>query len=184
MILGSATEREQALGEIYRLNRIKAGSFVLSNNGSDEEAKDIFQEAMIAFYENVRDGKFKGESAISTYLYSITRFKWLNQIKKNQIRMDHHQKVEFETSEEGTMFRLIEGEKRNLILDVLEQIGPKCKQLLIQNMYHNASMKEIASSEGYSSEQLVRNTKYKCLKKLKELVTAKPQLESILRSYE
>ncbi|NND63916.1 MAG: sigma-70 family RNA polymerase sigma factor [Flavobacteriaceae bacterium] len=177
-------EREKALKEIYQTNRMKVCSYILANSGSAEEAKDAYQEAVIAFYENVRDGKFKGESAIGTYLYSITKFKWLNQLKKDKIRTGHHEKVKQDEIDEGPMAVLIEGEQRNQIMAVLAELGDRCKELLIQNMFYNSSMKEIAKVGKYSSEQLVRNTKYKCLKKLKEMVSARPQLEMILRSYE
>ena len=178
---GSKEQRDRALGTIYKHNKEKVCSFVLSNSGSEEEAKDVFQEAVIAFYENVRDGKFKGESAISTYLYSITRFKWLNQIKKNTVRKGHHENIDQDQFTESPLAILIEGEKKAGVLDVLAQLGTSCKELLIENLYHNASMKEIAEKGLYSSEQIVRNKKYKCLQKLKELIGAKPALIKVLK---
>jgi len=178
---GSKEQRDRALGIIYSSNKKKVCSFVLSNSGSEEEAKDVYQEAIIAFYENVRDGKFKGESAISTYLYSITRFKWLNQIKKNMVRKAHHENVDQETFMDSPMAILIEGERKAGVLEVLTQLGSSCKELLIENIYHGASMKEIVQSGLYSSEQIVRNKKYKCLQKLKELIRAKPALIKLLK---
>lgn len=181
LMRGSKAQRDKALDAIYQNNREKTCSYVLGNNGSIDEAKDVFQEAMIAFYENVRDGKFKGESTISTYLYSIAKFKWLNQIKKNNIRSGHHEKVTRDEFSEGPLATIIEGEKKKGVLELLAQLGETCKQLLIENLYHNASMKEIAESGAFSSEQIVRNKKYKCLQKLKELISAKPALIQVLK---
>lgn len=178
---GSKEQRDRALGAIYKDNKEKVCSFVLSNSGNEDEAKDVFQEAVIAFYENVRDGKFKGESAISTYLYSITRFKWLNQIKKDTTRKVHQESVEQDPFTESPLAILIEGERKAGVLIVLEQLGMSCKKLLIENIYHGASMKEIAKNGSYSSEQIVRNKKYKCLQKLKELIRAKPALIKVLK---
>jgi len=178
---GSKEQRDRALGVVYKSNKERVCSFVLSNSGSEEEAKDVFQEAIIAFYENVRNGKFKGESAISTYLYSITRFKWLNQIKKNTVRKEHHESVAQDQFTESPLARLIEGEKKAGVLEVLAQLGTSCKDLLIENLFHGASMKEIAKNGSYSSEQIVRNKKYKCLQKLKELIRAKPALVKVLK---
>lgn len=181
LINGSKAQREKALGAIYRSNKEKVCSYILGNNGNREEAKDIFQEAVIAFYENVRDGKFKGESAIGTYLYSIAKFKWLNQIKKNQIRTGHHEKAPREEFSESPLATILEDEKKKRVLDVLEHLGSACQKLLVESIYHNASMKEIVASGGYSSEQIVRNKKYKCLQKLKELINAKPALVQVLK---
>lgn len=180
---GSRAEREIALRIIYIDNKEKASSFVLRNQGNEDEAKDVFQEAMIAFYENVRDGKFKGESAIGTYLYSITKFKWLNQIKKDKIREGHHEKAGMESFQESPLTDLIDGERKQGVLQVLDQLGEVCKQLLVENLYHNASMKEIAENGSFSSEQIVRNKKYKCLQRLKELIRAKPMLVQMLKGY-
>ncbi|MEM7085510.1 MAG: sigma-70 family RNA polymerase sigma factor [Bacteroidota bacterium] len=178
---GSKEQRDKALGTIYRSNKEKICAFVLSNSGNEEEAKDVFQEAVIAFYENVRDGKFKGESAISTYLYSITRFKWLNQIKKNTVRKGHQESVAQDQFTESPLATLIEGERKAGVLEVLGLLGTSCKELLLENIYHGASMKEIAKSGLYSSEQIVRNKKYKCLQKLKKLIGAKPALIKVLK---
>lgn len=184
LIRGSKAERERALEIIYTDNKAKVCAFILGNSGSEAEAKDIFQEAVIAFYENVRNEKFKGESTIGTYLYSIARFKWLNQIKKNAIRTGHHEKARKEEFTESPMAVLIEGERKSGVLEVLDQLGEACKELLVESLYHNASMKEIAQSGGYSSEQIVRNKKYKCLQKLKELLKLKPALVAVLKGNE
>lgn len=156
----------------------------MANSGSIDQAKDIFQEAMIAFYENVRNEVFKGESAIGTYLYSIARFKWLNQLKKDKVRTDHHIKAENkEIMDVSPMAIMIDDEKRYQVLQVLEILGEPCRTILIESIYHNASMKEIASSGNFSSEQVARNKKYKCLKRLKELIIERPSLMHILKSY-
>ena len=181
---GSKADRDRALGAIYRTNREKVCSFILGNSGSTDEALDVFQETVIAFYENVRDGKFKGESGIGTYLYSIAKYKWLNQIKKNNIRTGHHEKAPMETVTESVMNSIMQGEQKQRVLDLLSALGATCKELLVENLYHNASMKEIAASGNYSSEQIVRNKKYKCLQKLKSLINEKPTLKKVLLGHE
>lgn len=184
MILADRADRNAALGIIYKANKEKVSSYILMNSGSQQEAVDVFQESMIAFYENVRDGKFKGESAISTYLYSIARFKWLNQIKKRDIRTAHHMEAqEKDGFDAGPLASMLDEEKQVQVLAILSSLGPTCKQILIESIYHNASMKEIAANGKFSSEQVVRNKKYICLKKLKALIASKPQLVEILKGH-
>ncbi len=184
MIKSEPLKREKALKVIYQTNKEKVCSYILSNSGGEEEAKDVYQESVIAFYENVLSDTFKGDSAISTYLYSIARFKWLNQIKKNNIRMLHNTKYEQDEFYDSPMAKIIDDEKKSQVLEVLEQLGTRCKSILVECFYNNASMKEIAESGNYSSEQIVRNKKYKCMKKLKELIAEQPKLIQILKSYE
>ncbi len=184
MMQSNSQQRDKALRHIYTANRERICSFIMSNSGSADEAKDIFQETVIAFYENVRDQKFKGESAISTYLYSIARFKWLNQLKKNKTRDFHHQELETDEFDRSTLARMINEEEKAGILEVLTKLGDVCKKILIESLYHNASMKEITAQGNFSSEQVVRNKKYKCLQKLKQLIVERPKLINVLKAYE
>lgn len=184
MLKGTQSERNIALKQIYGAYKDLIYSFILKNSGDQERAKDVYQESLIAFYENVRDSKFKGESAISTYLYSIAKFKWLNQIKKDNVRTKHHEKLEINDFVESPLATIVRQEKRSGIMDVLSELGESCKRLLIESIYHNKSMKEIAKEGNYSNDQIVRNKKYKCLQKLKDLISAKPALRNILQAYE
>jgi len=184
MIKENRMLRDKALKIIYQTNREKVCSYILSNSGDEDEAKDVYQESMIAFYENVCNERFKGDSAISTYIYSIARFKWLNQIKKRGIRVSHHMEAQdTEEFHESPLVKLLDKEQQERIHEVLATLGAQCKKILIESIYHNSSIKEIAANEGYSSEQIVRNKKYKCLKKLKELIAAKPSLVAILKGH-
>lgn len=178
---GTLAQRNRALEHIYRENRDKVTNYLRANNADEDQAKDVFQEAVIAMYENVKTNKFKGESAIGTYLYSIARFKWLNQIKKNSIRKDHQDQLEQEEVFQSPLATIIEGETKEGVMQLLAELGEACKRLLIMNFYHGASMKEIAKNGHYSSEQIVRNKKYKCLKRLKELMNQKPALIRVLK---
>jgi len=185
LLKGGNPGRNQALELIYQQNRGRIFGFVLSNSGTTEQAADIFQESVIAFYENVKEDIFKGESAISTYLYSIARFKWLNQIKKDKVRDEHHNALEQGDQEiKGQLATIIRGENRKQVLEVIALLGEDCKKILVESIYHNTSMKDIAAAGNFSSDQIVRNKKYKCLKKLKELISSRPALIQILRSNE
>ena len=177
--------RNHALKVIYQTNKMKIYTYVLSNSGNATEAKDVFQETIIAFYENVRDHKFKGESAISTYLYSIAKFKWLNQLKKKGLITSHLEKLEKNDElYKNPLDIIISKEQKIQVIEILSQLGDSCKKLLIENIYHDKSMKEIVKNSKYSSEQVARNKKYKCMQRLKELIAEKPQLMEILRNNE
>jgi RNA polymerase sigma factor (sigma-70 family) len=184
MIKGSRSDRERALKIVYQKNKNLVFSYILKNSGSLDQAKDVYQETIIAYYENVKADKFKAESSMATYIYSIAKFKWLNQIKKNNTRNAHHDKIETETFHHGHLVTIIDEERKQGILDVLSELGDGCKNLLIESIYNNASMKEIVQQGDYSSEQIVRNKKYKCIQKLKKLILANPALMNKLKAYD
>ena len=67
-------------------------------------------------------------------------------------------------------------------MKVLETLGDHCKKILVLYYYENQSMKEILAALHYENEQVVRNKKYKCLKKLEELIKNKPGLYQQLKN--
>jgi len=74
---------EACLKQLYQhLGMIKG--LVLKNNGNEEDALDIFQEAVIVFYKNVMSGGFELKGKISSYLYEVSRRLWLNQLNRRR----------------------------------------------------------------------------------------------------
>ena len=57
-------------------------SLIINNSGSTDDAKDIFQEAMIVLYEKVRSGTFELNCLIKTYVYSVSRRLWLKRLQQ------------------------------------------------------------------------------------------------------
>jgi DNA-directed RNA polymerase specialized sigma24 family protein len=54
LLKGLAQNDTKAVETIYRTNFNMVQSFVLNNNGTYDDARDIFQEAMIVLYENAK----------------------------------------------------------------------------------------------------------------------------------
>ncbi|HFA49543.1 MAG TPA: sigma-70 family RNA polymerase sigma factor, partial [Bacteroidetes bacterium] len=122
---------DAALRQVYLQNRTAVLDLIKKNKGSMEEAKDVFQEAIMSFYENIKNGKFKGESAISSYIYSIARFIWLNKLKRKGIGqriLDTQQPCEIE---ESFLPRFFAKEKEKQVLDLFEKLGCDCKKVLV-----------------------------------------------------
>src|SRR6476469_9924956 len=81
-ILKSDAAPDEAIRQLYGTQFNAAKTYIRQNNGSDEDAEDIFQEVVLSFIELVKKDKFRGESSIATFLYAITRHTWLNELKK------------------------------------------------------------------------------------------------------
>ena len=180
-LLTKGAKEERALGIIYKNNKSLIEQLVLKNAGTKEEAKDVFQDSLIDFYENVQAGKFKGESTISTYLYSIARFKWLNRLKRKKTETRIIDTQDYTGLGESFEEDFIEKEKEEQLMSLFDQLGTSCKDLLIHSIYYNYSMTEIVAKLKFNSEQVARNQKYRCLKKLKELLKNKPDLLHFLK---
>ena len=73
----------------------------MTNSGTEDDAKDIFQEALIVVFKNIREkADFKLESGFQTYIYSIARLLWLKHLRdsRNQDKnlKENHSFIEFE----------------------------------------------------------------------------------------
>src|ERR1700704_1273994 len=77
-----ARNDRKAIETIYKENYNMVQSLIINNNGSSDDAKDIFQEAMIVLYEKARSGSFELHCQIKTYVYSVSRRLWLKRLQQ------------------------------------------------------------------------------------------------------
>src|SRR5438094_470858 len=71
---------ERALSQLYRLHWPMVSHFVLQNSGSEDDARDVYQEGVMVFYEKVREGSLELSCQIKTYLYAVCRRLWLKRL--------------------------------------------------------------------------------------------------------
>jgi RNA polymerase sigma factor (sigma-70 family) len=176
--------QDDAIRKIYREYYGISAHYVTQNNGEQSDAEDIFQEVLIAFIELVRDGKFRGECSVSTFLYTLTRNMWINELGKRDRSKIREEK--FEVTKEIVDFdfgQLMESrEARKIVSGLIRELGETCQKILLAFYYHNLPIKEILQTLNYQNEQVVRNKKYKCLKGLEERVNADKNLLNTLKS--
>jgi RNA polymerase sigma factor (sigma-70 family) len=159
-------------------------SFIEQNQGSREDAEDIFQEVVLTFIELVRKNKFRGESSVKTFLFAVNRNIWFNELKKRGRQLKRNEKftVSLPDTESG-IDRIISGrEARQQIFGIIESLGEVCRKILLAFYYENLSITEILSRLDYQSEQVVRNKKAKCMKSLEEKFNADPALAQKFKS--
>ena len=179
LLEGLAANDKKAVETIYRENYLTIQSFIVKNNGYPEDARDIFQEAMIVLYEKVSSGSFELTCQIKTYLYSVCRRLWLKRLQQLQ-RFN----PAVETIEETVPVdeELNNYEKRNADLLLMEtalgKIGEPCKSLLEAFYLQKKSMPEIAESFGYTNADNAKTQKYKCLVRLKKIFFAQYKNDS------
>ena len=177
-------EVDPSLKYLYHAHYELLATYIINNSGSRDDASDIFQEVIIAFVNLVRNGRFRGESSIRTFLYSLTRNIWLNELKKRgraKTREMNYEKLG-EREERAIHSSLETRQLNHRLMEVLSVLGESCKKILVLYYYENKSMKEILASSDYENEQVVRNKKYKCLKKLEELIRSDSNLYDQLKN--
>lgn len=169
LLLGLARNEKKAVETIYRENYNMVQGLIINNNGSADDAKDIFQEAMIVLYEKARSGSFELNCQIKTYVYSVCRRLWLKRLQQaNRFTEigDSEPVVPVEDDIEDHT-------KRNAEFEMMDKaiggLGEPCKSLLEAYYLQKKNMQEIASSFGYTNAENAKNQKYKCLMRLKKI---------------
>ena len=173
ILKGLAANDKQAIETIYRGNFAMIQSFILNNSGSQDDARDIFQEAMIVLFEKSRSDSFELSSQLKTYIYSVCRRLWLKRLNQMQRYSGSLENVEETVQVEED---LETHEKRNTDFNLMEtamsKIGEPCKSLLDAYYIQKKHMQEIATDFGYTNADNAKTQKYKCLMRLKKLFFA------------
>jgi len=175
---------DSTIQHLYRAYFRYVGSFVVNNGGDWQDAEDIFQEILVAFIQLVRRGKFRGESSIKTFLFALNRNLWLNELKRRgraRTREDRFEQGREETESLGAVLESREATAG--LMRTMEALGEACKKILLLYYFENRSMKEILAALPYENEQVVRNKKHKCLKKLQQMLHENEALYKQLKSF-
>jgi len=143
--------------------------FVLKNNGTRQEAEDIFQEGLVIFCSKVNKPGFSLSCSINTYVYSVCKLLWLDELKKKNksIKYDFLPLME-EHSEDSAGSDIEDDRPLKQAQEAVMKLGEKCKELLELFYFKKLSMKEIANKLGFASEKGAKNQKYRCIEKAKE----------------
>jgi RNA polymerase sigma factor (sigma-70 family) len=173
LLKGLAENDKQAIETIYRENYAMIQAFILNNSGTADDARDIFQEAMIVLFEKARSNSFELSSQLKTYIYSVCRRLWLKKLNQNQRYSGQVEHMEETIPVEED---LESHEKRNtdftLMENAMSKIGEPCKSLLDAYYIQKKHMQEIAADFGYTNADNAKTQKYKCLMRLKKLFFA------------
>ena len=169
------------LNHLYKeiLPRIK--KMILKNNGTNDDAKDIFQDTVLIFYNQVKLNKFNEDKDIGGFMYTVARNLWINKAKKANKFVQVNDTETWESADVDALDGLISREKTLAIEEVMNQIGEECKKLLKYSIYEKMSLKEIAEKMGYSSEGVAKTYNYRCKQKLVSLVKDNPDIISLFK---
>lgn len=183
-ILAKGKISNLAIQFMYTSHYAVLSNYIKLNQGSEQDAQDIFQEVIVNFIEIVRNGKFRGDSSIRTFLYTLNRYKWLNELKKRSRDLARAEIYDNETDKDAADVGqlMMDREAGNLVMNIMDKLGEICRKILTSYYYDNLTMKEILPLVNYDNEQVLRNKKYKCLKSLTQLLSADPALAQRLKS--
>lgn len=171
LLKGLARNDKKSVEIIYSQNYNLVQALVINNNGTIDDAKDIFQEAMMVLFDKARSGSFELNCQIRTYLYSVARRLWLKKLNQgNRHIADFDDTNETQIAVDDDMVQHEQKDAEfNIMHSAMDTLGEPCKSLLQSFYFKNKSMQEIADNFGYTNSENAKTQKYKCLMRLKKI---------------
>lgn len=156
---------------------------IVSRNGSKDDAFDVFQDALVDFYNQVMKGQFNEQYKVYGFLFRYSINKWINKIKRDKKVLYKEDITEYENfdnvpSEEP----LLLGKDENLLKTLFAPIGEKCIELLNCTIYFNMLMEDIMLRMNFPSVASVKMQHQRCKQKLMDEIEKNPKLLDRLRS--
>jgi RNA polymerase sigma factor (sigma-70 family) len=174
--IGEKNNLNKAILFLYQQYSETTYSFITQYGGSRQDAEDVFQEAVVSFIEIVKKGKYRMEASIKTFLVSVARNIWMNELKKRERSGYREKQFEYgrEQHEADVSHYISDLEKKRQLRELVYQLGEPCRKILLLFYYENLSMRELVDHLPYENEQVVRNKKYKCLQQLTGFIKDNP----------
>jgi RNA polymerase sigma factor (sigma-70 family) len=141
---------------------------IISNSGDVTDAKDVFQDALMAIYKALSNGLEIKECSFQTYLYAVCKKIWLNQLAKNKNKPFVEWKLNDEiiadtpveiANEFDEIFN--ENNKMKIFEQCLSELPEDCKKVL-ELFFDKVPLKNIAQIMGYASEGYAKKRKFHC----------------------
>jgi RNA polymerase sigma factor (sigma-70 family) len=174
LIQGIRNHESPVLQHVYDTYYPIIEGYIIHNQGSSEQARDIFQEAMIVVYKRVRSGKLELTCKFGTYLYAICKNMWIQERKKYLHRAEKLRQQPLVVNDPGPAEDpLLQHHLSNLFNKHFGDLSDDCQKIL--SMYfNNFSVEDIRTAMNYKDLHHTADRKYRCKKSLIKRIVNDP----------
>jgi len=181
LLEGIRLHDSDTLEYIYKKFFPSVKAFVNNNSGNDDDARDVFQEAIVAIYRKVNDESFAITCSFKTYVYAIVKNLWLKELEKRKTSgVKLNAEGEFEIAEEpvdGSFFDP-KSERFKLYQKHFLTLSEDCQKVL-RLFFAKQSLQEISQTMGFGSEKYAKKRKFQCKEILVKRIKNDPEFNKI-----
>lgn len=160
---------EEHLKALYRLYRNEFIAWSGKQYGANgEQAKDVFQDAVIAFYSNIQTGKLTTLTCtLKSYLFEIGKRKLINLLKRER-RITYEIDPQLINRKENEDYMNEENEvhSQEQIREAIAKLPEDCQSVLKLFYFKEYDMDSIAREMGYKNADTAKSKKSVCMKRL------------------
>lgn len=160
-------DRAPTLTRLYRRTFPVVRRYVLQHGGSDQDAQDIFQDALVVLYEKTVAGTLTLTVEPGTYLAGVSRHLWQRE-QARRTRQLHTALTETQLQAPDPA----EPPEPVALPALLAQLSTTCQSILLAFYYFGQPLAQIAATHGYRSVRSATVQKFKCLERLRNAARA------------
>jgi len=177
---GLRSRDTNVLDFIYKSFFQQIKSFINRNSGTDEDAQDIYQDAILVIYQKIKNDNLTLNCSFITYLYSVCRLLWLKQLEIRKKSLEYMEDSGKIVELDDDILKLYNSNERYLIYqDHFKKLSQSCQKIL-ELYIARIQLKEIANILGYKSDQYVKKRKHQCKEKLVNSIKNDPRYKELL----
>lgn len=169
--------------EIYEKWYKEVVQYVTKNNGSVQDADDLFQESLMAIVRRVRKKDFSLKVPFGGYFYFIYKNKWIDKLRKNKklrVIKEDDERYTHEVDSKSIAHSTNDSDERyQLYLLCFEQLSEACQKVLRLNL-QGISNKEVMKQMGFATVNSTNQRIHRCRGKLQILIKNHPRYKRLM----
>jgi len=147
---------------------------VLLNSGNKDDAKDLFQEVLVALYRNFGQKNARLTTDLKSYIFVIGQKMWYKELrfrKRYHARLEDFQKLD--PWKESEMDKYLEQKRFSLYQKHIVKLPEDCRKLF-KFISEKITIEDLKKKMDFSSGEYTKRRKYMCIQKLIKLIKEDP----------
>ena len=161
-------EDNQSFALLYRFYYPAIEAHITRNSGSEADAKDVFQEAIIVLLQQIRRTDFVLTSSLKTYLFAIARNLWLKRLRETRYTITGPVNNDSQLNEASAFELYEEPTPEEKITTWLTKITAHCQRILKAIFFYEEPMESLMQKMGWKNKHTAANQQYKCIQQVKK----------------
>lgn len=157
-----------AFQKIYTSTFPTVKIFVKKNKGSEDDAHEIFQDALFQIIVRAKVKKLELRSSFEAYLFTVCKNLWYRELNKMKKEVRNN-KINDLNIEDRELESILYQERWDLFEEKISCLSEKCINLL-KDYFNKVSYKFIVEKYSFASENAAFQRVFKCKKQLTKLI--------------
>lgn len=186
ILTGIKTRKNDIVEYLYKDYFPQVMRIVIKHGGNEQDARDLFQEALIIIFNRLRNDDLEITSSFHNYFIVLSRFIWFrqNNINKSYTTSEDLEEIhpaeplpdelEHEVQKEKVVTDYLENQKEKIFQRHYRKLPGDCKRVL-KMFFRKRSFREVAKRMEYTNEDYARRKKYLCMQQLMRMINQDPE---------